>query len=95
MIENHEARIVLVMVKKSETLNIPSEGSTTCGLGTLRKLGGSIPNKRDPIGPEIKPTITRISIMIDTGKSTLIEQPVLMVYLLFDSLFLLCSFCSL
>lgn len=77
--DNQDAIKVLVIVKKVETLNMGSDGSTTWGLATLKKLGGSMPNKREPIGPAMKPTINRATTIMNTGTRILIEQPVFII----------------
>ncbi len=77
--DNHDATSVLVIMKKSETLKTGSDGSTTCGLETLKKLGGSIPKRREPIGPAIKPITKRANTIMNTGIRILIEHPVFMV----------------
>ena len=67
---------VLVTLKKVEILNMPSDGSTTWGLETLKNSGGSMLRRREPIGPTANPIIPRTKITRAMGIKSLVEHPI-------------------
>jgi hypothetical protein len=74
MTVSQEAMRVLVM-EKPATSNTPSEGSSTCGLGTAMKLGTWMPKKPAPRGPKTKPTANKTRIMTIERTIILVAQP--------------------
>jgi len=75
-----------------ETWNIPSDGSSTCGLETLRKLGALIPRRLEPNGPTISPVKNSARRIMVTQAKILIEQPQPMFMALFQFLAFLLFF---
>ncbi len=74
---------------KPEICTIPSDGSSTCGLETLRKPGALIPSTLEPSGPTISPVKRSAKRTIITNANILVEQPHPMFIVLFRLLALL------
>src|SRR4030042_745085 len=66
--------------------NIPSDGSSTWGLVTFKKLGALIPSRLEPNGPTISPVKSSAKRIMVTPASILIEQPQPMFIVLFQFL---------
>ena len=65
--------------------NIPSDGSSTWGLETLKKLGALMPSRLEPSGPTTRPVRRSAKSIIITPANILVEQPQPMFIVLFQS----------